>query len=134
MLEAKLGNDVDYRNLTDAEKGDLNQAILKLIALRTINSRAGSQIVERNQTAQGLGAAIAGGFKGISKGGKTITDGNGAIPTRTLLDFVTDEIVNNSGTYGAVNVTLNAGVANQDEAVDFSFGKLAALEINKINA
>jgi len=135
MLEEKLGNGIDYQNLTDVEKGNLDQAILKLIALRTVNVRAGSQINERNQLARGLGAGIDARFTNISAGGKVITTNAGGISTRTLLDYVTNEIRNNAGAYGTVNgLALNAGAANQGNPVDFSFGKLAALETDAINA
>jgi len=139
MLEAKLKNDADYQALIAAGgngKRDFDRAIVKLIALRTVNDVAGSRILERDQEVQGTGGII-GGYLNINAGGKVLTNGAGGIPTRLLLDYLTEQIKAGNDAFNTINMlSLNAGngATVQDKPVLAAFGKLVALEVDALDA
>src|SRR4051794_2833995 len=109
MLEVKLNNDPDYQALNQSQKVLLDQAILKLISLRFINIRVQTALdvydsMPRNNGADLVVGPGAPGYPlNLSVGGKRLTNVNGSMSTKTLLEYLASEMEGNPGAYHGIN-------------------------------
>jgi len=103
-----------------------------------VNARAETEIIANDGAVRNNGAEVAVGAGGLFPlnlvaGGKTLTDAAGNIPTQTLLEYVADEINNDTNTYRDLNTGgVNPGTGNVTVAVDHAFLKLVAIKADNI--